>query len=293
MNIIHRLNSEERQHYTLEQRYSFKAKPRLLYVGELKKSEGWAEQEHHHDFIEILFIKDGCAQIDVNGTSTVAQKGDIVIYNAATPHREQCLSDESVEMYFFALDNLSLSHLPINHLLPPEYNNIFPTASLYDTFISLFEQAIQELESQQPFHGDIVKNLARALLLYVVRVIHADKADKPVLHSNKIVEQATQYINEHYHGPITLDALAEHCFVNKYYLSHLFADQRGITLKQYIINKRLAEAKQLLLSQKASISEIAARVGFSDTSYFSRLFKREVGASPLQYRQNKEKQNKA
>ena len=102
MNIIHRLNSEERQHYTLEQRYSFKAKPRLLYVGELKKSEEWREQEHHHNFIEILFIKDGCVQVNVNGASIVARKGDIVIYNANTPHSEQCLVGKSVEMYFIA-----------------------------------------------------------------------------------------------------------------------------------------------------------------------------------------------
>ena len=89
MEIKHRLNSEERQHYLLEHRYSFKVKPRLLYVGELNNNTKWSEIEHHHDFVEILFVKSGKGTVNIGGYIKKIKKGDLVIYTKERPMQRQ------------------------------------------------------------------------------------------------------------------------------------------------------------------------------------------------------------
>ena len=59
MDIPHRFNTRERQHFLLKSRYSFRIKPRILYVGRLAKNGGWKEDVHCHSFCEIIYISDG------------------------------------------------------------------------------------------------------------------------------------------------------------------------------------------------------------------------------------------
>ena len=99
-------------------------------------------------------------------------------------------------------------------------------------------------------------------------------------------------INENYHREFSLDEIAEYCYVNKYYLSHLFPVHKHMTLKQYLISKRIEEAKKLLCQEELSVGEIAERAGVPDSTYFSRLFKRETGESPLAYRKRVKEQNR-
>ena len=66
--VIHRFNSNQRQHYLLEKQYSFKIKPRLLYSGILKKMKNWHDNTHSHNFVEIVFVVDGKGTLTVSYT---------------------------------------------------------------------------------------------------------------------------------------------------------------------------------------------------------------------------------
>lgn len=68
------------------------------------------------------------------------------------------------------------------------------------------------------------------------------------------------------------------------YLRHLFREQTGKTLTEYITELRISEAKKLLRSTDDSILSIALAVGFNDQSYFSKVFQKSVGTSPSRYR---------
>ena len=82
MDIIHRYNSKERQHYLLGSHYSFRLRPQLLYVGRLNKQAGWHDEPHSHDFAEILFVKEGYGTVRAYGTEKIIGPGDIIVYNA-------------------------------------------------------------------------------------------------------------------------------------------------------------------------------------------------------------------
>lgn len=292
METKHRLNSEERQHYLLEHRYSFKVKPRLLYVGELNNHTAWSEIEHHHDFVEIIFVKSGQGTVNIGNNIKKIKKGDIVIYNEGTPHAEIGSAEKPLNLYFIALNKLSLTDLPENYLLPPGYSNYYPSGKYYDLFCTMFQTMIAEFEKKEQFYAEIAQNISRTMLMHIFRIINSLEDEKEHLESNKVINRAVEYINENYSKNFSLEEIAEYCYVNKYYLSHLFPAHKHTTLKQFLIDKRIKEAKKLLLGDELSVGSIAAAVGIADTTYFSRLFKREVGETPLEYKKRMKEQNR-
>ncbi len=284
MEIKHRLNSEERQHYLLKHKYSLRVKPRLLYAGELKNAEAWSESQHQHDFVEILFVKKGKGMVQIEDNVTEVTKGDIIIYNSGIPHSEKSDTSHPLELYFLALGKLSITDLEENVMLPPGYSNIYKSGALYDLFCTMFRQIILEFENKDPFFAEIAQNISRTMLMYIFRLINYSDTEKEKLHSNKVISRALKYIDENYRREMTLSEISEYCYVSKYYLSHLFTSHEGVSLKQYIISKRITEAKQLLCTKDMSVGEIATAVGFHDAAYFSRLFKKNCGENPLEYR---------
>ncbi len=100
----------------------------------------------------------------------------------------------------------------------------------------------------------------------------------------KLITEAMEYIKENYNKELTLDEVAQSVFISPYYLSHLFKDELGKTFVEYLTEVRINEAKKLLKNTKKSITRIAEEVGYYDSSYFSKVFKKQEGMTPQQYR---------
>ena len=88
----------------------------------------------------------------------------------------------------------------------------------------------------------------------------------------------------HYAEPLTLAQLAETAGLSPSYFSALFVKVMGVSLREYINHVRVEEAKRLLTATDYPLSQIAVSVGFSDQSYFSKVFKQITGISPNRYR---------
>ena len=94
-----------------------------------------------------------------------------------------------------------------------------------------------------------------------------------------------RYIDQHFKESLTLDQLAEEAHVNKFYLSHAFKKEYGVSPINYMISRRLEESKYLLAETDLSLSQISQLLGFSSLSYFSQVFHRTQGLTPMEYRQ--------
>ena len=99
-----------------------------------------------------------------------------------------------------------------------------------------------------------------------------------------LVRKAEQYINEHYAEKIMLSEVADHCYVSQWHLSKLFNRFAGGNFYDLLNSTRIEKAKELLCDPAMSISNIAATVGYSDTSHFSRVFKKMEKISANEYR---------
>jgi signal transduction histidine kinase/AraC-like DNA-binding protein/ABC-type sugar transport system substrate-binding protein len=103
--------------------------------------------------------------------------------------------------------------------------------------------------------------------------------------AQRLVRQSMAYIHGHYAEPISRTDLARHVALSEDYLTACFRKELGVAPIAYLNRYRVHQARQLLTDTSKSITEIALEVGFSDSGYFSRVFRREVGLSPEAYRQ--------
>lgn len=104
--------------------------------------------------------------------------------------------------------------------------------------------------------------------------------------TQSLVRQAMAYIHEHYFEPISREDIAQYVNISKDYLTYCFRQELKTTPIRYIQRYRVNLAKSLLKETDKSVTEIALAVGFSDSGYFSRIFSRELGLSPDQYRRS-------
>ena len=103
-----------------------------------------------------------------------------------------------------------------------------------------------------------------------------------------IIGMVKKYIADHYRENIDRDSLASIAYITPNYLSKLFRMQTGTSLREYINNLRIQEAKRLLLTTNASITDIALDMGFENISYFSTVFRKFCGCSPIEWRNQKD-----
>lgn len=105
-------------------------------------------------------------------------------------------------------------------------------------------------------------------------------------HNSDVVENAKKYISENYHDEeLTLNTVAHEVNVSPNYLSAMFSQKTGQTFVKYLTDVRMHRAKELLKCTSKRSNEICEEVGYRDPHYFSHLFKKNVGCSPIQYRE--------
>lgn len=98
------------------------------------------------------------------------------------------------------------------------------------------------------------------------------------------VSQAITYIHSYYQEPLTLEMLTTHLSLNKCYFCSLFKKETGVTFSYYLNNLRIEKSKELLANASMNILDVAIAAGFNSQNYYTTLFKKFTGLSPVQYR---------
>ncbi|WP_312098470.1 response regulator [Niallia sp.] len=98
------------------------------------------------------------------------------------------------------------------------------------------------------------------------------------------IQKALQYIDKHLKEELTQREVADHVYLNPSYFSVLFKEEIHLTFSEYITRRRIQHAKNLLISTKLSIADIAEESGYKTAKYFIKIFKELEGATPSAYR---------
>ena len=105
-------------------------------------------------------------------------------------------------------------------------------------------------------------------------------------HNSDVVEEAKSYIEANYSDEdMTLNSVASEVNVSPNHLSAMFSQKTGQTFVKYLTDVRMNHARELLKCTSKRSNEISEEVGYKDPHYFSHLFKKNVGCTPLQYRE--------
>jgi two-component system response regulator YesN len=107
------------------------------------------------------------------------------------------------------------------------------------------------------------------------------------VNNQSLYQTIINYLHCHYKEPLTIKNIAEKFYLNPTYIGRVFSKAKGITIKQYLNDFRINEAKKLLLNTNKMIYEIASEVGFRESKYFISKFINSEGVSPAQYRKGK------
>lgn len=193
-------------------------------------------------------------------------------------HPERILYD--LENYFARpshneyFDNQTIQH--IYHQLVRVTFNVLKTCSL-----SMPKDLINEnQDSKTVVYRSISEFLhwARHIVTEVAKLISSRDA------SDSAIGKLIKYIQDNISSDLNRTELTQIVHLHPDYLSALFHQQTGLSLSEYITSERLKEARRLLLSTDLPVNEIAIRTGFPNISYFSKIFKKETGSTPLKYR---------
>lgn len=152
-----------------------------------------------------------------------------------------------------------------------------------------FERFFTENQEYSTSIYDIYRTVCRLiyLLTYYIEYFPSKQTDiKGYAHI------ARSFIDKNYQRhDLTVKEVAKHVKIDRSYLYKLFKDETGLSIIDYINNKRISKAESLLHNKELSIKDIAETVGFSEQMYFSRVFKKFKGVSPSVFRKNSETQN--
>ncbi|MGE6664588.1 AraC family transcriptional regulator [Paenibacillus xylanexedens] len=160
--------------------------------------------------------------------------------------------------------------------LPYAYQPLAPL-NLYRHVDSMYE----EWSRRQVFERFHVKI---GFYQFVYTLVQQLKLQGVTSKETDMVEEIIQYIHKHYNESISLESLAELWNYSIQYLSKQFKLRTGRSPIEYVIQARMAKAKELMIRTDATAQEIASSVGYSDVFYFTRLFKKQVGMTPGQYK---------
>lgn len=262
-----------------------------LLVARIESSlKGPIFSEHWHKQLQLLYFKKGSISIYCNGQNYELAAGDVLIINSNEIHYGTNLSTEALyytlkidfqEIFF---DKKNLEQLPYIVALM-ESRLLFQHKIHGDiAFNQLFEAIINECEQKTVgFELAVQANLFH-IASHLLR--HYQKKVLPINHSQQNVDQlrsALTYLDAHYKEDISLDLLAATAAMSPQHFCRLFKKLTGRRPMDYINLLRVNKAATLLNDQKLNISEIAAEVGFNDTNYFSRVFKKYQAMSPTQF----------
>ena len=156
---------------------------------------------------------------------------------------------------------------------------VFKASNIND-YLKIIDN-IMEIVKGESFIKDmeIYGNITNLLCKIMKETIYNDDSKKKYN-----LEDIRKYLDENYANEISLDNLSNTFYINKFYLTRAFKDKYGITINAYLLDKRMMKAKELLRYSNNSIDDIAKLCGIKDQNYFSRIFKKVEGTSPIKYR---------
>ena len=158
-----------------------------------------------------------------------------------------------------------------------------PLVLLGDPVCANRVRTLLELLASSWQEPDCPYRLYLALLLHYIGREAADEGGAPQPR-NETIEKICAYLNANYSQKLSLSNVAAQFYLSPYYLSRLFRRVTGQSIVDFINVRRIEEARRLLETTDLRINDVAEETGFSTTAHFRRVFREQVGVSPVHYR---------
>ncbi len=248
----------------------------------------------------LFYVISGQGSLELGDVSHELSAGVVLYWMSGTAYRIQAAPESvlhiiSVNFDFTSQHTDVVQYLPmvqpqdfipancIEKLLFCDAERLNESIILHDLpeILPSLQAMLQEAASGKSFQSFQLSNLMRTILVQLYRAA----VQRPPLRSSGIAAGSIlDYVHSHYVEDLTNKLLAERFNYHPNYISQLIAEQTGTPLHQYLIKLRINQALYLLQTTELPINEIARKVGYKNTSYFSQYFKQCTGHTPKEFR---------
>lgn len=260
----------------------FDHKSQLIYVSYSKFGQDWKSLKHFHSFTEIFLILNGEGVFTVENKSFDIKINDLIIVPPNVYHQEFSHDSKPLEYVVLGVEDL------LFQIKDPHQNFIYQNFDKdNEDILYYFHHLLIESENKELGYDTVCQKLLELLILKIIRKMNINlQTHQIILPIKREIRMICRYIDQNYSENLSLENLAQYMKMNKYYMAHEFKKYIHISPIQYLIKRRINESQSLLKTSSLSVSEISEAVGFSSQSYFSQIFKKEMGMTPLEYRQS-------
>lgn len=236
-------------------------------------------QKGRRDY-QILYVANGKTHFWFDDKEEIVSAGHMVLYKPEEIQKYIYYLEDNPEVFWIHFTGSDVKNILAYHGISLD-EHVFYCGVLPD-YKALFRKIIQELQLCRYGYEDYIASLFNDILLLVDRQQHEQK--KTTGNVQEQIERAAAYFNENYNTKISIDDYAESLHISTNWFIHNFKQYAGMSPAQYILSLRMVNAQSLLERTTYNIKEISEIVGYENPLYFSRVFKKEIGKSPAQYR---------
>lgn len=236
-------------------------------------------QKGRRDY-QILYVANGKTHFWFDDREEIVSAGHMVLYKPEEIQKYVYYLEDNPEVFWIHFTGRDVKNILAYHGISLD-EHVFYCGVLPD-YKALFRKIIQELQLCRYGYEDYIASLFNDILLLVNRQQHEQK--KTTGNVQEQIERAAAYFNENYNTKISIDDYAESLHISTNWFIHNFKQYAGMSPAQYILSLRMVNAQSLLERTTYNIKEISEIVGYENPLYFSRVFKKEIGKSPAQYR---------
>jgi len=248
---------------------------------------------HTLTYFDITFIEHGPGSISIDNNRYEISSGDIVFSmpgdirawnDKQLPEGHALIFEEEFLISFFNDPQFVRNLAFFSHRKTSSRINI---CNIEDKIKNLLQDILAEINNYTSKDEHILRALLYEILMLLNREYQKQNNESSAVNAkspNRYAESFTNLVNEDFTRYHHIQYYADRLCITPNYLNEVVKKATGINPKRYIRNKIFAEAKKLLTYTSFSISEISEKLGYEDTSYFIRSFRKETNSTPLQYR---------
>jgi AraC-like DNA-binding protein len=233
-----------------------------------------------HDDWLLLYCVEGRATLEADEKTYSIRKGDLVILPFGLNHKYWADDGDPWSVYWLHFEGIRANDF-LQNLKRPDGSPVWHLglqAHLIESFQSLFEIREKSYRMDAYIYES---SLLRQMLSFLGQIQVSPESNEYV---NLNLDEVHAYMQHEIRKTLDLDELASHFNMSRFYFAKVYQKLSGTSPIAYFISRKIKHACFLLDTTTKSIGEIADELDYSDTYYFSRLFKRKMGYSPKHYR---------
>ncbi len=242
-------------------------------------------QMHWHDRVELLYVTCGKLEVHLDDRQVEILAGQVAVFCPRMLHGGFA-GENGVKFHtiMFDLDNFYNKTPASEKYLDGLFRNevCFQTVTTNEHITEAVKQLIKRLTAKDEENPLFVVGLVYDIVGNLYQFCR--ESIKPIQKISENFRNVLEFVNNHFTEDISTQSLSQRFGYNETYFCRRFKEVTGITLMKYIQILRIELAQKLLKNTEKGIAEIALECGFTDISYFSNCFKRQVGLAPKEFR---------